>query len=378
MNLSLRLCIASCMVLVLHISLCAQYSDHFTDNAQLTQWSIFSQGDPAYYQSLVYNDSLIGGQMLSGTEGKLVITCGNTYWYANVTGPYVYQRTWGDFTATTYVRSLDRDNTGVPPQSEFNSTGLIVRNPVTTFGENYIMVNLGMQSHANQIGSESKTTQGSTSTLYLDPDLHEGEVRIERIGTTIRTYKRTGSDPEFVLLDVFDRPDIPDTVQIGMVLNGYTDDPDIRGEFDYIYFSGGDCRIVRNGNDAGAGSLRAAIACAQDGDTITFDWAILADTIFLTSEGLLIETNLVLDTRGTPVIIHGTGLETLLDVSASAQVTCIGVVFVAEDHQGVAMVRNVGSLSLVSCAMTGVVPESVVENLGELFISGECRILLGN
>lgn len=349
----------------------AQLSDDFEQMYLIGQWQIFHPGDSEYYQSIMYHDSLIEGEGLSGSQGKLVMTSGHTYWYADVTGPFIYQLTWGDFTATADVRSLDRDNTDAPPQSEFNSTGLLVRNPEDTYGQNYIMTNLGMQSYANQIGSESKTTVGSISTLFLDPDLHEGEVRITRTGSLIRTYKRTGDDTDFVLLDEFDRPDIPDTVQIGMILNGYTDDPDIRGEFEQIHFSGGDCRVVRHGEDAGINSLRDAIACAVNGDTIRFDHVLLPDTLTVTSLPLVIDKDLVFFSNSASVIVQGSGLQSLMDITPDHNVTLIGLNLFASDHQGTSVIYNAGTLSLIDCTVSANLDlPLLIENTGVLIVNG--------
>lgn len=352
----------------------AQFSDNFESADRIGQWQIFQSGDPVYYQSLMYGDSLLEGESLEETAGRLVIVCGPTYWYADVTGPYVYQMTWGDFTATTSVRSLDRNDLSDPPDHEYNSTGLILRNPDASGGQNYIMTNLGMQSVANGIGSESKTTFNSMSILYLDPDEHEGEVRIMRTGTVIRTYKRTAGDADFVLLDEFDRSDIPDTVQIGMVLNGYSADPDIRGEFEYIRFHGGDCRIVRNSEDDGISSLREAIDCANPGDTIRFDHLTLTDTIDLSTGPIQIDKDLVLlNPSPEPIVIRGSGLTTLVSVAPGVQVTVEGLHFVGLDQIVEQVILNQGILRLIDCTLIADLPEeSTILNEGTLTLLGNC------
>jgi len=369
--------IYSCLTLLLFSTPAfAQFSDDFRNSSGLSNWQIFHSGDPVYYESLMYGDSLIEGNNLTDTEGHLAMICGPTYWYANVTGPYVYQLTWGDFTATTRVWSFDRNDPSGPPQFEFNSTGLIVRNPDVANGQNYVMTNLGMQAYANGIGSESKTTIDSESTLYLDPDEYEGEVRITRIGSIIRTYKRTAADTAFVLLDEFDRPDIPDTVQIGMVLNGYTDTPDIRGEFDYIYFDGGDCRIVRNEMNAGTSSLRDAVSCAAHGDTIFFDHVMLTDTIDLTTGPLEINKDLVfLNEQNTSVALRGSGLSSILWIGPDAHVEIYGMAFIGTESPGQEVILNQGSLALIDCSVNAQMPaESTVMNEGTLIIRGNCDI----
>ena len=352
----------------------AQLSDDFERLQGFEKWTIFQSGDPDYYQSLMCNDSLIEGQTLANTAGRLVITCANTFWFSSTTGPYVYQLTWGDFTATTSVQALNRTNTSVPPSAQFNSAGLIVRNPSTALGQNYIMTNLGMQSSANGVGSESKTTFNSNSTLFLDPDLNYGEVRIERTGTEIRTYKRTGSDSAFVLLDIFDRPDIPDTVQIGMVLNGWTSAPDIRGEFNWIRFEGGDCRIVRNTADSGPNSLRSAINCAEDGDTILFDNTVWGDTIDLDSVIITDKQLSLLGDFEHPIVIQSAGnpvFQILNDGNMAIQ--DLGIEGTAEP--GEYLIENSGTLLLrdVNFGSNGT-PGSTIRNQGQLTIEGETSL----
>ena len=54
--------------------------------------------------------------------------------------------------------------------------------------------------------------------------------------------------------------------------------------------------------DSGAGSLRAAIAAASDGDTIQFDAALNGQTINLTSAELAIDKNITISGPGPAVL----------------------------------------------------------------------------
>src|SRR3954468_2816788 len=66
---------------------------------------------------------------------------------------------------------------------------------------------------------------------------------------------------------------------------------------------------VTNGNDSGSGSLRQALADANDGDTIQFDAALNGQTITLTSGELVVADS---------ITISGPG-PTLLAVSRDSQ-----------------------------------------------------------
>ena len=56
--------------------------------------------------------------------------------------------------------------------------------------------------------------------------------------------------------------------------------------------------IVTTTADSGAGSLRAAIAAASNGDTIQFDAALNGQSIMLTSGELAIDKNITIDGPG--------------------------------------------------------------------------------
>jgi len=63
-----------------------------------------------------------------------------------------------------------------------------------------------------------------------------------------------------------------------------------------------DTITVTNTNDSGPGSLRQALADAQDGDTIQFDPALNGQTINLTSAQLVIQSNTTIDGPGATLL----------------------------------------------------------------------------
>ncbi len=130
---------------------------------------------------------------------------------------------------------------GNAPTSDYNSAGLLIRDPDTEGNENFIMCNLGFQSYANGVGTETKNTDDGISTLYLNPDEREGLVRICRVGNVFRTFKQTGDDTDWVLLLEQERLDLPNTLQVGLIANGWdpqgTNPPNTRAEFDFIHYT---------------------------------------------------------------------------------------------------------------------------------------------
>jgi hypothetical protein len=79
---------------------------------------------------------------------------------------------------------------------------------------------------------------------------------------------------------------------------------------------------VLNNADSGAGSLRAAIAAAQSGDTIVFDPSLAYETITLSSGPLALSSNLMIDGPGDNLLaISGNHASQLFTLSGNAQVT---------------------------------------------------------
>ncbi|HEY3387310.1 MAG TPA: hypothetical protein VGK46_12415 [Saprospiraceae bacterium] len=81
---------------------------------------------------------------------------------------------------------------------------------------------------------------------------------------------------------------------------------------------GGCTTTVSNTNDGGDGSMRSALGCAADGDTLVFDPSVLdpSDTIFITSGALLINKDIVIDQLpGQLIKIKTTGTHPIFQVT---------------------------------------------------------------
>ncbi|MDB9514891.1 DUF4347 domain-containing protein, partial [Kamptonema animale CS-326] len=79
---------------------------------------------------------------------------------------------------------------------------------------------------------------------------------------------------------------------------------------------------VSNNNDSGTGSLRAAIASAVAGDTITFDPSLANQTITLTTGQLVIDKNLILDgAAAANLTISGNNASRVIQTASSTNVT---------------------------------------------------------
>ncbi|QDU51547.1 Calx-beta domain protein [Gimesia panareensis] len=215
-------------------------SDDFENAATLTDWQ-------RIYQTEGWSsDQLETWDINQSQPGRMVLMPYTTVWYQDYRGPMVYKEITGDFVVTTQVHISDRDEIGdsdlddVPNGSQYSLGGLMIRTPRditnpevdwspgshqndgTNNGENYVFFSLGWGSSGNQFQTETKTTRNSSSTLVLQNrgDNSVINLQIARIGDSVYTlFQIPGED--WVLNNRYHRPDLPDTLQVGMV--AYTD-----------------------------------------------------------------------------------------------------------------------------------------------------------
>ena len=90
---------------------------------------------------------------------------------------------------------------------------------------------------------------------------------------------------------------------------------------------------VTNTNDSGVGSLRAALAAAHDGDTITFASNIAGDTITLASS-LTISTGVTIDGLNADIKVSGGNAVTVFNVALGSNQTALIEGLTIEDGAG--------------------------------------------
>lgn len=206
-----------------------EFSDEFDINT-LSDWSLRHEveNSPAQYTVLEINRSAPGALTIVPT-----LTPG---WFADGDAPLVFKLVSGNFSIETDVLAESSASPGLPPGQNFNSGGLMARNPQQPGGaENHVMVNLGRQNESlpGFIGSESKSTRDSNSRLTLQAGSNHGRLILCRVGEIFYTYRQMDNETSWTRIGEISRPDLPDTLQAGMVANGFTG-PDLRATFDYI------------------------------------------------------------------------------------------------------------------------------------------------
>ena len=157
----------------------------------------------------------------------------NSVWYDGSEGILVWKAVSGDFRVTAPI-TVDRPSTpGTPPTQPISFAGLMVRDGITSF-ESYVAVLLGLDM-ASEYVIEGKTTEQSVTMLNGTPALGGAQLRICRIESDVEVLAH---DTEvWQLLYTYDRPDLPQTLDVGMVAYCDNSNADMRGAFEKIEFA---------------------------------------------------------------------------------------------------------------------------------------------
>ena len=130
--------------------------------------------------------------------------------------------------------------------------------------------------------------------------------------------------------------------------------------------------------DSGAGSLRAAIAAASDGDTIQFDAALNGQTITLTSAELVIDKNVTISGPGPNLLAVSSGSAQfrIFHVMSGHTVTIGGLTISHGVGTGGGVLNEQATLTLANCTVSnnkgGVSPNGTLA--GGIFNDGTMTI----
>ena len=214
-------------------------SDEFDDAATLSQWRVWHEvkGVAATHSLLDIDSSNAGMMTLRPKSGG---------WFDDFEAPLIYKMVRGDFMVEIDVAATKIGSPDAPPDKQFNSAGLMARDPRFGSGRaNWVMFNTGRQL-GDQIASEGKTTVNSSSVLELIDGPHRGLLRMCRVGNVIVLARQLEGEPSFSVVNRFDRVELPQDLQVGLVAGGWntsaeapdtSQDPDLEARFDYIRFS---------------------------------------------------------------------------------------------------------------------------------------------
>jgi hypothetical protein len=195
-------------------------SDEFDQAGTLAQWKDLATVEkfPSKAARLDINTT---------SSGQLYIEPYTSTWFEDYRGVFLYKEVTGDYMVTARVRASGK--TSDTPTSTFSLSGLMSRAPRnitmsswTPHGENWLFIATGYGNGGiDGPQFETKTTTNSASDLWLTPSqVNWVNLRILRVGEVfLMLYQFTGGP--WTLSRCFDRPDLPQGLQVGV--HAYTD-----------------------------------------------------------------------------------------------------------------------------------------------------------
>jgi hypothetical protein len=201
-------------------------SDEFDGSTLSSDWQIL-HGDQFQY-------SVSGGELhMEATVGG-----SNAAWFADGEGPLIYKLVRGDFSVRATVRVYDSTQPTQPPPPQFRFGGLSVRDPLAPpGGHNWLHVVVGAGRSSSPIAVEDKSTTNSSSSLVLTAISEtRGEVRADREGSLISFFYRAPGEQTWQALRSFNRPDLPQVVQVGLNVQSFSSPPRVAASFSAIIF----------------------------------------------------------------------------------------------------------------------------------------------
>ncbi len=232
-------------------------SDEFS-SPQLAGWSDLF---PALHSELSLTQ-------VSGQLSLAPVAVNQTHWYSDEHAPLIYKPVSGNFVVETALRVGRQSDMAQAPRGQYSAGGFVLRDPQSSApgGERWVMYNLGYQ--AGFVAREAKTTRpgspASLSTLYLmnSNNVLSGKLRVCRLGSVFHFFHQLSGEASFTEeayvagttpmgngsteatpgvvsggVIRFDRPDLPATLQVGLLVGNWATPYEARGEFDYVRFA---------------------------------------------------------------------------------------------------------------------------------------------
>ncbi|MEM8677424.1 MAG: hypothetical protein AAGF83_26730 [Cyanobacteria bacterium P01_G01_bin.67] len=168
-------------------------------------------------------------------NGNLVLRPRSSGWFEDNQAGHLYREVTGDFIVTTRIQV---EGTQTPiPQRSFSLAGLFIREPRTFTKaswtrnkENWLFFSVGTAFPAGSSQFEMKSTFNSLSTLKI-ADAPEGwmRLRVARSGELFTLLYQEENSDQWKVLDQFIRPDLPETLNVG--LTAYADWDSIAADY---------------------------------------------------------------------------------------------------------------------------------------------------
>jgi hypothetical protein len=160
-------------------------------------------------------------------------------WFLNTQGPMVYRHLVGDATVAASVKARKRSARESPPDMEWQFAGLMLRDPAGgawMSRENYVFNVIGFCCGELQVETKS-TVNGKSHIHSMRWDGSDADLSIERKGSTFTMRARRSADDAWQELVKFDRPDLPERLQVGLIAYAHSEGRgrhDLQASFNHI------------------------------------------------------------------------------------------------------------------------------------------------
>lgn len=142
---------------------------------------------------------------------------GSVLWFEAEQGVLFHTEVTGSFRAIATVRTAAASDADAPPGRDgtIQLAGLMARTDATE-PENSVFVAAGSLGESTGVETRSTTDDVSYSTQTTTSGLGDADLRLCREGDTLRTaFRPAGSSGAWVPISTWDRPDMPDALQVG-------------------------------------------------------------------------------------------------------------------------------------------------------------------
>jgi hypothetical protein len=172
-------------------------------------------------------------------DGALSLTLrGPALWFNASVGVLMFKPVSDNFKATTTVRTRSQSEPDQPPMAAIRLGGLMARDPASdeTQRQNYVHIVVG-NGPDGVLAVEHKTTTNNSSVYEAPPwPSSDAQLRICRVGSTYSMYKRPLGSKAWQLAASYERPDLPETLQVGADVYSPNAPPDLRARWNEITF----------------------------------------------------------------------------------------------------------------------------------------------
>jgi hypothetical protein len=154
-------------------------------------------------------------------------------WFNHEAGAALWKPVAGNFKATTSVKARKESDPNQFVGREYQFGGVIAYNPASDTNHNYVFVVVG--DRGGYLSVETKSTTNSTSDVS-GPEWPSGDadLRLCRVGSKFYLYKREIGETSWTEAVSYDRPDLPETLNVGPFAYAYTSNPDLRASFAHV------------------------------------------------------------------------------------------------------------------------------------------------